>query len=98
MYELEQAGEKSYYINCPAKIGIDLTENKTAWLIDSGNDKEAGKKAGRILEEKGWQLAGILNTHSNADHIGGNQYLQKKTGCRVYSGGIEKAFTEHPVL
>ena len=22
MYELIQAGEKSYYINCPAKIGV----------------------------------------------------------------------------
>ena len=39
-----------------------------------------------------------MNTHSNADHIGGNQFLQQKTGCRVFSGGIEKAFTEYPVL
>ncbi len=43
-------------------------------------------------------MKGIINTHSNADHIGGNQYLQQQTGCKVFADGIEKAFTEFPVL
>lgn len=98
MYELNQVGEKSYYINCPAKIGIYQVNDKEVYLIDSGNDKDAGKKVRKILSEKGWNLLGILNTHSNADHIGGNQYLQQQTGCKVYSSGIEKAFTEYPIL
>ncbi len=98
MYELNQVGEKSYYVNCPAKIGIYQVNDKEVYLIDSGNDKDAAKKVHKILDEKGWDLLGILNTHSNADHIGGNQYLQQKTGCKIFSGGIEKAFTEYPVL
>lgn len=98
MYELIQVGEKSYYINCPAKIGVYLTDDKNIYLIDSGNDKDAGRKVRKILDEKGWNLLGILNTHSNADHIGGNQYLQQQTGCKVFGGGIEKTFTEYPVL
>lgn len=98
MYELIKAGEQSYYIDCPAKMGIYLPGDGTALLIDSGNDKEAGKKAYRILEEKGLRLTGILVTHSNADHIGGCRFLQGKTGCRVFSRGIEGAFTEYPVL
>ncbi len=98
MYELNQVGEKSYYINCPAKIGIYQVNDKKVYLIDSGNDKDAAKKVRRILDEKGWNLLGILNTHSNADHIGGNQYLQQQTGCQVFSCGIEKAFTEYPIL
>ncbi len=98
MYELNQAGSCSYYINCPAKIGIYVKDNRDAYLIDSGNDKDAGKKVLKILGEQGWSLKGIINTHSHADHIGGNSYLQKQTGCRVFSGGIEKAFTEYPVL
>lgn len=98
MYELNQVGEKSYYIDCPAKIGVYVADDKNVYLIDSGNDKDAGKKVRKILDGKGWNLSGILNTHSNADHIGGNQYLQQQTGCRIFSGGIEKAFTEYPVL
>lgn len=44
MYELEQAGTGSYYVNCPAKIGIYVGEQKDAYLIDSGNDKEVRRK------------------------------------------------------
>ena len=98
MFELNQINEKNYYINCPAKIGIYLADNTNVYLIDSGNDKDAGRKVRKILDEKGWKLKGILNTHSNADHIGGNKYLQQQTGCKIFSGGIEAAFIEYPIL
>lgn len=98
MYELIQVGERSYYINCPAKIGVYRADGEQVYLIDSGGDKDAGKKARQVLERSGWTLRGILNTHSHADHIGGNAYLQKQTGCRVFAGGMEAAFTRHPVL
>lgn len=98
MYELEQAGNKSYYINCPAKIGIYRQTETDIYLIDSGNDKEAGKKVLKIAAQNGWNIRGIINTHSNADHIGGNRYLQQQTGCLAFSSGIERAFTEHTVL
>ncbi|MDE6723662.1 MAG: MBL fold metallo-hydrolase [Eubacterium sp.] len=98
MFELTKISEKCYYINCPAKIGIYKQSENEVYLIDSGNDKEAGRKVRKILDENGWKLKGILNTHSNADHIGGNQYLQQQTGCKVFADGIEKAFTEYPIL
>lgn len=98
MYELIQLSDKCYYINCPAKIGVYLAEENNVYLIDSGNDKDAGRKVRQILDKNSWQLKGILNTHSNADHIGGNRYLQGQTRCKVYSGGIEAAFTEYPIL
>jgi len=98
MYELIQAGPQSYYVNCPAKIGIYLAKEGEVYLIDSGSDKDAGRKVRQILEKNQWHLKGILNTHSNADHIGGNRYLQNQTGCRVFSGGIEAAFTRNPIL
>ena len=98
MFELIQVGERSYYINCPAKIGIYKPDDTDVYLIDSGNDKDAGRKVRKILSENGWNLKGIINTHSNADHIGGNKYLQQQTGCKIFADGIEAAFTRHPIL
>ncbi len=66
MYELIQLSDKCYYINCPAKIGVYLAEENNVYLIDSGNDKDAGRKVRQILDKNSWQLKGILNTHSNA--------------------------------
>ena len=98
MYELQQVGPQSYYINCPAKIGIYVQSERDVYLIDSGNDKEAAKKVLKIADSKGWSIKGILNTHSNADHIGGNAFIQNKIGCPVFCSGIEADFTRHPVL
>lgn len=36
-----------------------------------------------ILEQKGWRLTAILNTHHHSDHVGGNLELKQKTGCTV---------------
>lgn len=98
MYELEQVGPQSYYINCPAKIGIFAQSEREVYLIDSGNDKEAAKKVLKIADSRGWSIKGILNTHSNADHIGGNAFIQYKIGCPVFCSGIEADFTRHPIL
>jgi hydroxyacylglutathione hydrolase len=35
------------------------------------------------LEERGWSLTHILNTHHHADHAGGNLELKRRTGCRI---------------
>ena len=98
MYELIQISERSYYIQSPAKIGLVKLNDLDVCLIDSGNDKDAGRKVRQLLDANGWKLTAIYNTHSNADHIGGNQYLQKQTGCKVYAPGIDCAFTRFPVL
>lgn len=98
MFELHQVGAQSYYIQSPAKIGLVKTGEHEVCLIDSGNDKNAGRKVRQILDAQGWTLKAIYNTHSNADHIGGNRYLQSQTGCKVFAPGIDCDFTRHPVL
>ena len=98
MYELIQVSEHNYYIQCPAKIGLVKLNDTEVCLIDSGSDKDAGRKVRQILDANGWKLRAIYNTHSNADHIGGNKYLQGQTGCRIYAPGIECDFTNHSIL
>ena len=98
MYELIQVSEQSYYIQSPAKIGLVRLNGQNVCLIDSGSDKEAGRKVRQHLDANGWRLTAIYNTHSNADHIGGNKYLQGQTKCKIYAPGIDCAFTRHPVL
>lgn len=98
MYELIRAGERTWYINCPAKMGIFELGDGNVCLIDSGNDKDAGKKVLKILDANGWKLSMIINTHSHADHIGGNRLLQERTGCRIYAAGVDRALMNHTVL
>ena len=98
MYELIQVTDRTYYIQSPAKIGLVRLNDEEVCLIDSGNDKDAGRKVRQLLDKNGWKLKAIYNTHSNADHIGGNKYLQAQTGCMIYDPGIECAFTKYPIL
>ena len=98
MYELVNVRGKSFYIESPAKIGLVKLDGDKVCLIDSGSDKEAGRKIRKILDSEGLKLTAIFNTHSNADHIGGNKYLQSQTGCKIYAPDIECAFTRYPIL
>lgn len=98
MYELIRITDRSYYIQSPAKIGLVKLNDSEVCLIDSGNDKDAGRKVRQLLDANHWKLTAIYNTHSNADHIGGNRYLQGQTGCRIYAPGIDCDFTRHTIL
>ncbi len=98
MYELNHITGNSYYIQSPSKMGLVKLNDTDVCLIDSGNDKDAGRKVRQLLDANGWHLTAIYNTHSNADHIGGNRYLQGQTKCKVYAQGIECDVTRHPVL
>ncbi len=96
--ELVKVGEKTYYIKNATNIGIYKIDDNNVYLIDTGNDKDAGKKTLKIIDEQGWNIKGIINTHSNADHIGGNKVIQDRTNCIILAYNIEKSFSEFPIL
>lgn len=87
----------TYFVGGPTNVGV-YAPGEGALLVDSGNDKEAARKLNRLLADRGWTVAGIVNTHSNADHAGGNAYFQGKDGCRVYATVEESSFIEAPVI
>ena len=96
--ELVKVGEKTYYIKNPTNIGIYKIDDENVYLIDTGNDKDAGKKILKIINEQGWKVKGIITTHSNADHIGGNKVIQDRTTCTILANNIEKSITQNPIL
>ncbi|MGC9372117.1 MAG: MBL fold metallo-hydrolase [Thermovirgaceae bacterium] len=96
--EAVHVGGSTWYVPGPVNVGVFVAEDNRAVLVDSGGDESFGRKLFRLIEARGWNLEMIVNTHSNADHIGGNAYLQKKTGCRIAAARKEAAFIEDPLL
>ena len=96
--ELVQVGKNTFYLDNPTNIGIYLVNNKDVYLIDSGNNKDTGKKILKIINEHNWQVLGIINTHSHADHIGGNNVIQNRTNCAIFSSEIENSFISNTIL
>lgn len=96
--ELISVGERTYYIPNAANIGVYKADAENVYLIDTGNDKDAGKKILKLLESEGLRVQGILNTHAHADHIGGNKVIQDRTDCEILANGIEKSFAQAPEL
>ena len=98
VYELINVAGRTSFIQSPTNVGLYRIDEKNVCIIDSGNDKDAGRKVKNILAENGWNLTAIYNTHAHADHIGGNKYLQGQTGCRIFTPEIECAFARHTIL
>lgn len=96
--ELIHVKGNTYYIKNATNIGVYKVDENSVYLIDTGNDSEAGKKILKIMNGEGWNVLGIINTHSNADHIGGNKVIQDRTNCKIFGYGVEKCITEYPIL
>ncbi len=97
MYNLNQVGEHTYYMDSPTNVGFYVYNNNVC-MIDGGNNKDAGKKALRHIEAKGWKLEKIICTHSHGDHTGGCALLKSRSGCGVYLPGVEASILNHTFL
>lgn len=98
MQELIQVGENSFYTPGPVQVGLVRLSASEVVLIDSGADQSAARKLRQLLEERAWTLKAIFNTHSHADHDGGNEYLQKRTGCKIFAHDVECASIRWPIF
>lgn len=61
-----------YFVACP--------HSKQAAVIDPGDDAGAIASA---IEEEGWTLVKVINTHGHFDHIGGNRRLIEQSGAEL---------------
>ncbi|MCL2146718.1 MAG: MBL fold metallo-hydrolase, partial [Synergistaceae bacterium] len=95
--EFIQLGENTWYI--PGRVNVGYyEENGKGYLIDSGIDDDYGRKLLRLIGGRNVPLAAIINTHSNADHIGGNSFIQKRSGCKIWATRFEALITESPKI
>ena len=80
-------------------IGI-ADDGNSLFLVDTGNDDDAGKHILRILDKlyPGKKLTAAINTHSHADHCGGNDYLVRHTSCEIWAPEKESKSIEMPSL
>jgi len=92
-----QVGDNVGYTLGGVNIGV-IRNEREAILIDTGLDKDSGRKILRLLEEIGLSLEAIINTHSHADHFGGNAYLVRNTDAKVYASRIESGIIQNPIL
>jgi glyoxylase-like metal-dependent hydrolase (beta-lactamase superfamily II) len=95
--KLEKLSDNIAYIPGAVNIGVIINNNRCA-IIDSGLDKDSGRNIRKALESEGLTLEYIINTHSHADHFGGNDYLVRNLGAKVYAPRIESGIIQNPIL
>jgi len=71
-------------------VPVPVLRDNYVWLLhdsDSGEtaavDPSVGPPVLEAVEENGWVLSQVLNTHWHPDHTGGNQALHEATGGLV---------------
>lgn len=85
------------YIPGAVNIGVIRNGNRCA-VVDTGLDKDSGRNIRKELESEGLGLDVIINTHSHADHFGGNDYLARNMKADVYAPSVESGVIQNPIL
>lgn len=67
-----------------------LVHDRASGLTAAIDSPSAGAIA-EALQQTGWRLDYILNTHHHGDHAGGNLELKAGTGCRIVGARIDAA-------
>lgn len=98
MLELIKAKGNTYYIDNINNIGICKLNEKEVFVIDTGLNSEMGRRIRDIVARNGWTVKFVINTHSHADHNGGNRFLQEEYNCKIYSSHGEIASSNVPFL
>ncbi|MDO7787217.1 MBL fold metallo-hydrolase [Desulforamulus aquiferis] len=86
-----------YVLQAPTNIGLIAAPDGQAVAIDSGIDDSIARKLLKEADKEGLQVKAIINTHSHADHIGGNHFIVGRTGAGVFTSALEAPYVEQPL-
>ena len=93
-----QLSKSVYCLLGHTNIGI-IENGNDIILIDSGLNRDDAKEIDKIIQENfNKKIDTIINTHSNADHAGGNKYFFEKYNCKILTTKKESAFLQNPYL
>lgn len=95
---LQHIKGNSYFLSGVLSIGV-YVHNGIATIIDSGGDESCARDINKAIEQAGYKIGAIINTHCHPDHCGGNAYLQKKiANLEIYATHDEQLFIENITL
>ena len=95
--DLVQLSEHVYYL--PGAVNMALVvRGGEAVLVDTGGDRDAGRRLKRACEALSVTPVAVLNTHAHADHYGGNAFLVRNLNLPVYAPPFETSIMTSPYL
>jgi glyoxylase-like metal-dependent hydrolase (beta-lactamase superfamily II) len=95
---LLQLADGVHYLPSAVNCGVLETGDGGCLLIDTGNSEDHGKKLLKACRAANLVPRAIINTHSHADHYGGNAYLVRELEIPVYAPIFEDAILNYPLL
>lgn len=96
---MQKINGNTYFLAGPTNIGIFLFKNKYTLLVDTGESKGSARQIAEKLNQRGWQIKYIFNTHEHPDHYGGNPYLgEAYSGSVFYASAQSRLFMENNFL
>lgn len=95
---LQHLAGRAYVAPGGVNIGVVKVGDDRAIMIDTGLNDSSARKVLRELREEGREVAAIITTHGHADHFGGNAFVVKRTGARVYAPVIDEAILRYPLF
>ena len=91
--------DRVYALTGAVNSAIVAGDGGRAVVVDTGQDSDHGRRVRRALEDLGLTLAAVVNTHSHADHFGGNDYLVRQyPEAVVHAPTIEASVIRSPYL
>ncbi len=95
---VKQISKKVWVVQGRTNTGVIQLDGRFCLVIDPGQDRESAKLVSRTLEELKLELAGVLITHSHADHYGGTNFLKSNISISYFASEFESSLIEQPLL